>query len=30
MGLFIGGSVLSVFEFLDIFIHHGMRVALNR
>lgn len=30
MGLFIGGSVLSIFEFIDVFIHHGVRLALNR
>ena len=30
MGLFIGGSVLSIFEFFDVFIHHGARMAFNQ
>ena len=30
MGLFIGGSVLSIFEVFDVFLHHGARRALNR
>ena len=30
MGLFIGGSVLSIFEFFDVFIHHGIRLVMNR
>ena len=30
MGLFIGGSLLSIFEFFDAIIHRGLRMALNR